>query len=71
MNPTASDVRSMSCTTTKTPTGWLAVSTPYSPVRIGVVGQTEDGAREAFREAAEEWARLREIPDAEPAGGLT
>lgn len=63
MNPTSSDVRSMTCSTVKTPTGWLAVSAPYAPLRIGVTGATEEAARDAFYEAAEAWARLREIPD--------
>jgi hypothetical protein len=63
MNPTASDVRAMRCATAKTPTGWLAVSTPYSPLHIGVVGSTEEEAVTRFGQAVEAWARLREIPD--------
>jgi hypothetical protein len=63
MNPSADDVRAMTCSITKTPAGWLAISTPYSPIRIGVQALTEADALAAFNTAAEEWALLREIPD--------
>jgi hypothetical protein len=68
MNPTASDIRSMSCVTIKAPEGWLAVSSPYSPIRIGVAAPTESEAAEAFSKAAEAWSVLRDLPDGAPAG---
>ena len=63
MNPTAADVLAMTCTTVKTPTGWLALSRPFAPLRIGVVGDTKAGAQAAFAESIKAWARLREMPD--------
>jgi hypothetical protein len=35
--------------------GWLAVTEDDSPVRIGVVGDTEADARERFNEALAQW----------------
>lgn len=60
---TADDVRAMMPTVTITPTGWLALSAPQSPLNIGVVAATKSEARERFGESVEAWARLRELPD--------
>jgi hypothetical protein len=38
--------------------GWLAVSPPDYPYRIGVVGLTEDEARQRFSIALAEWEEL-------------
>lgn len=38
--------------------GWLAVSKPESPLKIGVTAETEDGARMAFDRAVGEWSVL-------------
>jgi hypothetical protein len=40
--------------------GWLAVSTPGSVLNVGVVGESEEDARTAFREELEAWCRLHE-----------
>jgi hypothetical protein len=40
--------------------GWLAVSTPGSVLNVGVVGETEETARAAFRDELEAWCRLHE-----------
>jgi hypothetical protein len=42
--------------------GWLAVTEDGSPVQIGVVGDTEDEARERFREALARWRAAYERP---------
>jgi hypothetical protein len=42
--------------------GWLAVTDDDSPVRVGVVGDTEDEARERFREALVRWRAAYERP---------
>ena len=46
----------------RTPHGWLAVSAPGDYPRIGVMGQTEDEARQTFHEAQRRWLELRELP---------
>jgi hypothetical protein len=43
--------------------GWLAVTDDDSPVRVGVVGTTEEEARERFREALARWWAAYERPD--------
>jgi hypothetical protein len=45
--------------------GWLAVTDDDSPVRIGVVGDTEAEARERFHEALTRWRAAYERPVAE------
>jgi hypothetical protein len=49
--------------------GWLAVTEDDSPVRVGVVGDTETEARERFREALARWRtayeRLNGVADVE------
>ena len=40
--------------------GWLAVSRPGSDFSIGVEGDTEEMARDAFAVAIAAWMRLRE-----------
>ncbi len=42
--------------------GWLAVTDDDSPVRIGVVGDTEAEARERFHEALARWRAAYEQP---------
>ncbi len=42
--------------------GWLAVTDDDSPVRVGVVGDTEDEARERFRDALARWRAAYERP---------
>jgi hypothetical protein len=41
----------------------LAVSEPGSPLRVGVVGDTESEARERFNAELAAWAALSEKPD--------
>lgn len=43
--------------------GWLAVTDDDSPVRVGVVGDTEAEARERFRAALARWWAAYERPD--------
>ena len=43
--------------------GWLAVTDDTSPVQVGVVGDTEDEARERFREALARWRTAYERDD--------
>lgn len=38
--------------------GWLAISEPDSPLRIGVAGDTEEEARTKFDRAVTAWQRL-------------
>ena len=40
------------------PNAWLAVSSDGSALRIGVLGRTEQLARENFSRALTEWAEL-------------
>jgi hypothetical protein len=47
----------------ESPSGWLAVSSSFAPIHIGVMGTTKPAAQAAFREAVEAWAKLRELPD--------
>ena len=62
---TASDVLQIKPELFPAPNGWLAVSGPDSPLRIAVIGASEDEALARFTEALEAWARLRAIPDHE------
>lgn len=43
--------------------GWLAVSEPGAPLKIGVEGDTEQQARERFAVALAAWHRLFETDD--------
>jgi hypothetical protein len=53
--------------------GWLAVTDDDSPVRVGVIGDTEEEATERFREALARWRtayeRTVEVADDEQAQG--
>lgn len=40
--------------------GWLAVSKPGSPLRIGVQAESEEEAKRLFREELQAWAALGE-----------
>lgn len=40
--------------------GWLAVSEEGSALRIGTLGETEEGAKRSFEAALGAWARLLE-----------
>jgi len=62
LNMNASLIRMIRPSLTRTPTGWLAVSEPGSPLRIGVVGSTEEEARAHFDTELSKWALLREQP---------
>jgi hypothetical protein len=48
---------------------WLAVSQPGSRLRIGVIGETEDDARQRFAAEREAWRALHEQEDQPPAEG--
>jgi hypothetical protein len=67
MTRTADAVRAIRPVLRQTPNGWLAISETLAPLRIAVVGGTEQEAREAFSTSIEAWAQLREGPD--PFGG--
>ena len=43
-------------------TGVLAVAEPGSPIRVGVLGDSEEDARRRFAEELEAWAELAERP---------
>lgn len=43
--------------------GWLAISPRTAPINVAVKGTTEAEARELFRDSANAWARLHDIPD--------
>lgn len=45
------------------PAGKLAVSVPGSPLGIGVMGSTDQDARQRFQEALGHWAILSELPE--------
>ena len=48
--------------------GWLAVSERSAPIRIGVIGLSQEDARDKFRAEAREWgALLDEAPGESPA----
>ncbi len=38
--------------------GWIAVSGPDAPLKIGVTADTEEGARAAFAKAVTEWEAI-------------
>lgn len=40
--------------------GWLAVSEPGSILNIGVLGETEEAARQLFKDELAAWCRLHE-----------
>ncbi len=40
--------------------GWMAVSEPGSVLNVGVVGDTEEAARQQFQDELEAWCRLHE-----------
>jgi hypothetical protein len=40
--------------------GWLAVSAPDERLRLAVLGDSEDGARDAFESSASRWLELCE-----------
>lgn len=63
MDVTAEVVRSIEPVVKKTTEGWLAISETLAPLRIAVVGRSEDEARERFAESREAWATLRGLPD--------
>jgi len=42
---------------------WLAVSQPGSQLRIGVIGETEEDARQRFVDEREAWRALHEQED--------
>lgn len=48
----------------QTHNGWLAVTEAGSPLRVGVMGNSEDDARTKFQAALGAWADLAEV-DAE------
>jgi hypothetical protein len=43
--------------------GWLAVSPPESPLKLGAVGETEAAARAAFEAEVSHWDRLADLVD--------
>ena len=45
--------------------GWLAVSGPGAWIRIGVVADTEEEARQRFQQELAAWVKLRDKTDAE------
>lgn len=72
MKHRSADVLSMHPVVTRTPAGWLAVSAPGSPIRIGTTGSTREQARQSFATETAAWAALVEIrtSDVDLAGDL-
>lgn len=63
MAPTGQDIQGIDPVLRETPTGWLAISEMFAPLRIAVVGNTEQAARDNFAKSIRAWARLQEVPD--------
>ncbi len=64
--PSPEAVLSITPNLRRAPNGWLAVSSPGSPLRIGVVGHSKSDAQARFAASLQAWARLRALPSREP-----
>ncbi len=38
--------------------GWLVVAAPEAPIRMGVIGASEEAAREKYQESLEKWEKI-------------
>ncbi len=57
------EIRRMEPSLTQTPYGWLAISGRTAPLNIAVVGATPGEAQDRFRDSADAWARLHDVPE--------